>query len=234
MTTKLSRDTIAPFILAADAGYKARTLPAMQNLAKNGMQEDCARALETLDSITPAQWAHLETLKLGDDAVAGLERIARATNTKVPLRAAGLLAFLAGGAVPPASARTFCLAVGAVLAADCKTRDGLQWAVTRKGNENTSDGINVAVAGKLQKIGITSPASFDTQFSVSFSPDGLGSVFGLGIKGKKNEMPTINGNAPFARAIMSRLAALTEIEVRDLEEKVNKGKGKGNGKGKGK
>jgi hypothetical protein len=229
----INREMLASLVIKGNSAYLARTPEAQRNLNKAGIQKDCATALETVSNMSEAHFTQLNALALGPDAVAGLDRLAVASNVKTIKRAAQVLASLAGMGVPGGSGRTLFLAVGAVAVAGCKTRDGLQFAVTGKGNENTSDGINLTVARKLQRIGITSPASYATQYSVCFAPGAMGEVFGIGRKGKKGEMPEVNPQSPFARAILSRIASLTDIEIEKLSGD-DKGEGEGKGKTKGK
>lgn len=221
MKAKQIKTELVRALESANTAYLSRTPESARKVNKAGIQPDIAHALGTVEQIAPPQWDVLESLNIGRDMVRAINN----APVKVGKRFAQVLAVLAGGDAArhlKGSARTLFLAVGAVCVAGAKGRDGLQFAVTGKGNEHSSDQVSLAVARKMRKLGVTSPASFATQYSVCFAPSGMGAALGIGRKGKKGEMPEVNQDAPMTRAILARIASLTDEETQSV-----KGEGEG-------
>ena len=176
------------------------------------MQPDIANAIKTVEAMTPEHIAELNTLEIENSCIKGI----KVASVKACKRIAQVLAVTCGADASKnlkGSARTLFIVIGAVANADCKSRDGLLFAVTGRGNEHTSDGINLSIARNLQRMGVTSHRSFATQYSVCFAAGGLGDLLGVGHKGGKNELPIINFESKFVQAMLKRIASLTQIEI---------------------
>jgi hypothetical protein len=104
------------------------------------------------------------------------------------------------------SDRTTLLAVcGALMGAT--SRNAVHFAVTGKGDENTSDHVkNTARVRKLQKLfGLVGVTTVSTQLSRSFGKNGFCNILGMGVfeKGAKGTDPQLKVNAEnvFVRAL---------------------------------
>lgn len=226
MKTKQLQTEVSRALETANTSYIARTAPGAVKVNKNGIQPDIAHAQSTIATLTLAQWDSLATLDIGRDMV----RAIGSAPVKVAKRIAQVFAVLAGADASKhlkGSARTLFLSVGAVTLAGCKSRDGLSFAVCGKGNEHSSDSVNLTLSRQMQRMGVTSPASFATQYSVCFANQGMGAILGIGRKGKKGEMPEVNQDAPLTRAIVARINTLTEIETQAVKGSDEPGEGSG-------
>lgn len=149
-------------------------------LAGSGeFQADIYAGLKTFKSFTPAHMQGLEQLGVNWEKVAkGLQD---ATNVKIARRLPQFLLFIMtqDSKLLQGSALTglleFCgLAIGA------KTKEALFFASTGKGNENTSDVINVSRARAIRNaFGEVDTSSRGTQASVAFSKGGMLDILGI-------------------------------------------------------
>jgi len=195
------------------ANCEKRNKPVKLN--KSGLQPDIANAIDNASTLTDGQIDTLASLNLGDAMLQGLKK----ANVKTCKRIIQVLQVITGGDAAKhlkGSARTLFLSVGSIIVAKASTRDGLVFGVTGKGNEHSSDGINVTVARNLQRMGVTSPASFATQSSVCFAQGAMGDLLGVGRTGGKGALPIINEESPVTSAIIQRIAALTQIEMQAI------------------
>jgi hypothetical protein len=196
-------------LVAVNDAYVSRTPAHEQKLNSNGINADVNHALNTLAELSDAHFEQINKLGLEADFIKGF-KTAKLKTAKRMVQALAVLGGADASKYLKGSARTFFLVVGSIALASCKTRDGLVFAVTGKGNEHSSDGIDTIAARKLQKMGITSPQSLATQYSVACA---MGSLLGVCTKGKKNELPNVNTEHAVTRAIVSRIAQFTEIEM---------------------
>lgn len=221
MNGKQLKNAVSQALENATGEYVKRNKTVKLN--SKGIQPDIAHAMGTFSRMSDAQWEALAALDLARDAMKGL----RSAPVKVIKRILQVFDVTSG---KPANvdtlgggARTLYLCTGAIVSAGCTGRDGLQFAVTGKGNEHSSDQVSLAVARKMQKLGVTSPASFATQYSVCFAQSGMGHFLGMGTKGKKGMLPDLVKDAPFTKAILARIVNLTEIETQDIAVKQGEG-----------
>lgn len=197
-------------------------------LAGSGeMQSDIMNGLKTFKNMTPANMQSLE--QLGVDWGAVEKGLINTTNVKIARRLPQFLAFmvlhdakyLAGSVL--VAVLEFCgLAVGA------KTKDALLFASTNKGNENTSDVINVARIRKVQSVlGKRDASSRPTQASVTFSKGGILDILGIvkpwGRGNSAEAMPVIV-DTPLTRALCYLLETASDAKLDSWERAIEAGK----------
>jgi hypothetical protein len=218
--------TLVNAMQRASVAYCDRTPEGARKLNKHGVQVDCAHGIKTMQGLTEAQALAVEALPIEREVSQG---IAQATNVKVVKRIAQVVASLAGVEMNTrtlsGSARTLFLAVGAIKVAGATTRDGLVFAVTGKGNEHASEGVNVTAARKLQRMGVTSPASLGTQLSVCFADGAIGPLLSIGRRGEKNCLPVLNDESVFIGLILDRIAQATDVEIENVARALAGDKG---------
>lgn len=210
----MNKNELQQALIAANSAYIARKGSAAK-LNAAGVQDDIASALITCGRFSDANVSALAAIC---DLPAALRMIGQATNVKKALRALDLLALLAFDDLKfcRASAKVFVVEYAGLLTAGVKTRSGLRFVATGKGNENTSDEVKVTQAGKLRKaLGATSESSVLTQESVSWSKGGLGEIVGAivagsGARGKK---PEIIEEAPIVKALDNWFSKLTDGKI---------------------
>lgn len=161
----------------ANSAYVAR---GGNNLnPKTGLNPDIEKGMRYAQSLTAPQ---LETLaKLGCDWGQVANGIATATNIKKAMRAPLLLKFIVtgDGAALQGSAQTALLGFCALMIG-AKNRNGLNFTVTGKGDENTSDSVSLQRARAVQQaFGKVGASTAPTQLSVAFSVGGLLPMLGL-------------------------------------------------------
>lgn len=216
------KNVIIASLNSANVAYVARK---GLNLNKDGMNPDIASAISTISALSDATIASFS--KSCDISVA-MQRISAASNIKKALRAIDVLTLLATDDLKycRASAKVFIIEYAGLLTAGVKTRSGLQFVATGKGDENTSDSVSVQKAGKLRAaLGATARNSVQTQESVSWSKGGLGEILqaivpGTGARGK---MPEIVIDAQIHVALDSWFKKLTDSKI-SLIAKQNGGK----------
>lgn len=200
-------------LVAANAAYIARNAKPVLNDA--GIQKDIAGAMVTVNRFSEE---NITALSECCDLKEALRLIGQSTNVKKALRAIDVLALLAFDNLNymRSSAKVFVIEYAGLYIAEPKTRNGLRFIATGKGNENTSDEVKVTQAGKLRKaLGATSESSVLTQESVSWSKGGLGEILGAivpgtGARGKK---PEIVENAPILTAFDKWFSKLTDGKI---------------------
>lgn len=200
--------TIETAYSKANSAYNAR-----HNSESTTMQKDIAKGLSVFASFSEGQFLALE--KMGIDWASIEKGIAQATNVKVAMRLPMFLAFIVSGngAMLKGSAQTALIEYCALMLG-AKTKDALRFASTGKGDENTSDEINIAKARLIQKAFSTvSVGSRDTQASVSFSKGGLLSVLGMVTPWAKGAtMPGII-DCKLSRALSSLISTATDNTI---------------------
>lgn len=209
--SKFAQKSTVLALVAANATYVARTGSAAKVNA-SGVQPDIAHAIKTVEAFTAPQWDALNALGVSDAVNKGIKG---ASNVKVCKRIAQVLGFIATGDARyiKGSARTFLIDVAALHLAGAKSRDAMRYASTGKGNESTSDEINVSVARGLHRLGCTAPASEATQYSVSFAANGMGAILGVATKTGRGALPVVNVESPFFAPIIARVGALTSLDA---------------------
>lgn len=206
--TKFNAETLKNALVAANASYVARTPAAKLN--KAGLQNDIAKALAIVAKMTPAQIEAIEALEVGDSIIKGLTD---ATNTKKPMRTlqAVLFAVTGSGDYLKGSARTFILEFCGLAIAGAKTRAGLAYCATGKGDENTSDSVKTQKARAIMKaFGQVGVSTESTQNSVAFSQGGIAATLGVATKDKRTGMPTINLDNKVAQALDNIVKGMTD------------------------
>ena len=197
---KLNIETVKTALIAANAAYVARK-GEKANVNKSGINPDLAKALSIAGKVAPAQWAAIEALDVGDSIIKGLQD---ATNTKKPMRPlqAGVFALTGSGEYLKGSARTFILEFCGLAIAGAKTRAGLAFCATGKGNEHTSDEVKIQKARAIMRaFGQVGVSTESTQNSVAFSAGGIAATLGVAHKGKRSGMPEINLENKVAQAL---------------------------------
>lgn len=219
----LNIESVTVAMVAQNQSYIARKgINAALN--KNGMQGDIADGLKHWVGFTVPMYDELSKVGITEEQV--ITGIKNTRNVKVALRLPQILAFIATGSVThlQGSAKTLFYEVGA-LAMGAKTRAALFFAATGKGDENTSDVINVPAIRKLQKVaGLIGATTEQTQNSVSFAKDNLGDVLGIATKAGRNALPVVNTESPVLKALIARAATLSDLDFERLAEKGRKGK----------
>ena len=206
--TKFNAETLKNALVAANAAYIARTPAAKLN--KAGLQNDIAKALGIVAKMTPAQIEAIAALEVGDSIIKGLTD---ATNTKKPMRTlqAVLFAVTGSGDYLKGSARTFILEFCGLAIAGAKTRAGLAYCATGKGDENTSDNVKTQKARAIMKaFGQVGVSTESTQNSVSFSAGGIAATLGVATKDKRSGMPSINLDNKVAQALDNIVKGMTD------------------------
>jgi hypothetical protein len=206
---KVTSKKIQNCLIAANDTYIARTIAGKLKLNANGINADINHALNTLAEISDAQFDVINTLGIENHFIKAF-KTAKLKTAKRMVQALAVLGGADAAKYLKGSARTFFLVVGSVALASCKTRDGLAFAVTGRGNEHTSDGVDESAARKLHKMGITSPQSLATQYCVACA---MGSLLGCMTRGRKNEMPNVDQSHVVTRAIIARIASMTNFEI---------------------
>ena len=206
--TRFNADTLKNALVAANAAYIARTPDAKLN--KSGIQNDIAKALGIVAKMTPAQIEAIEALEVGDSIIKGLTD---ATNTKKPMRTlqAVLFAVTGSGDYLKGSARTFILEFCGLAIAGAKTRAGLAYCATGKGDESTSDNVKTQKARAIMKaFGQVGVSTESTQNSVSFSAGGIAATLGVATKDKRSGMPSVNLDNKVAQALDNIVKGMTD------------------------
>lgn len=196
----LNIETVKSALFAANAAYKARKGESA-NLNKSGINPDIAKALTIAGKVAPAQWVAIEALDVGESIIKGLTD---ATNTKKPMRTlqAVLFALTGSGEYLKGSARTFILEFCGLAIAGAKTRAGLAFCATGKGNESTSDEVKIQKARAIMRaFGQVGVSTESTQNSVAFSAGGIAATLGVAVKGRRSGMPEINLENKVAQAL---------------------------------
>ena len=216
----LNIETVKTAIIAANAAYVARK-GEKANVNKAGVNPDLAKALTIAGKVAPAQWAAIEALDISEQFVKGLQD---ASNTKKPMRTlqAVLFALTGSGEYLKGSARTFILEFCGLAIAGAKTRAGLAFCATGKGNEHTSDEVRIQKARAIMRaFGQVGVSTESTQNSVSFSKGGIAEVLGVAIKGKRSGMPEINLENKVAQALDKIVNGMTDGKLALLVAQAN-------------
>jgi len=200
---------------SANSAYIARHPNDANVSAKTGLNPSIEAGLNYAKAITEGRLEILEKLGVNWEEVA--KSIAGASNVKKAMRAPLLLNFIASGDAQylQGSAQTALLGFCALMIG-AKNRNGLYFTVTNKGDENTSDTINLNKAHEVQKafgkVGITTAP---TQISVAFSQGGLLPMLGLcGVmqKGADAALPDIINNK-LSRALVKLISTASNNTI---------------------
>lgn len=205
----LNIETVKTALFAANAAYVARK-GEKANVNKAGVNPDLAKALSIAGKVAPAQWAAIEALDVAPQLLKGLTD---ATNTKKPMRTlqAVLFALTGAGEYLKGSARTFILEFCGLAIAGAKTRAGLAFCATGKGNESTSDEVKMQKARAIiRAFGAVGVSTESTQNSVAFSAGGIAATLGVAHKGKRSGMPEINLENKVAQALDKIVSGMTD------------------------
>ena len=218
-------NTIKTAFAAQDARYKQnpKNAQAVEKLGTK-MQPDIQAGLATFLALTPGQVGALA--KLGIDWGKVSEGLSRATNVKVARRLPQFVAFIISGDARylQGSAQTALLEYCA-LCIGAKTKEALRFASTGKGDENTSDQINVSKARTLRNaFGEVKSSSRDTQASVSFSKGGLLDILGLVTPWAKGDTMPTPVDCKLSRALNSLVNSATESQIELWAATAKKGK----------
>lgn len=223
MKTNLIKGQVTQALTRVNAAYVTRE-GAGARLNKNGENADIATARKLFASFTDAQWEAVYNV-CGTAWVSGLGKTKLKTAKRLPL----VLSFIATGDVTDlkASARAFVLGLSALAVAGLVNKNGARFALTGRGDENTSDEVKaVDTARKLQRVlGLVGVGSFSTQWSVAFSDGNLGSVLGCGSHPKgSRDLPTVNLDSPVTVALLDRVSNLTDGQIDQLRDMIESGK----------
>lgn len=204
------KNAIINALTAANVSYIARTPAEKQNLTKTGIQKDIARAMGIANNISDAQASAIKALEVEDRIMSGING---ATNTKKPMRTleAVLFSITGDGRFLKGSAKTFILEFCGLVIAQPKTRAGLAFCATGKGNESTSDEVKVSQARKIIKaFGEIGVSTESTQNSVSFSKGGIADVLGIARKDSRTGLPVVNLENKVAQKLDEIVKGMTD------------------------
>jgi hypothetical protein len=109
---------------------------------------------------------------------------------------------------------------GAVALCDAKNVNGIRFVTTGAGDENTSDSVAIEKmrSNIATVLGKTAPASFATQYSVAYGRNGMCAALGMGSKGARGALPTLDLTNPVTVATLTALRNLSGIAVSDLAD----------------
>lgn len=209
---KFSQTSIVTALNSANSAYIARK-GASANLNKSGFNPDINKALQIVALITDAQIKAISALEIDAQIIAGLKD---ATNTKKPMRTLQALMFTitGNGAYLKGSARTFLIEFCALVIAGAKTRSALAYSATGKGDDSTSDEINVTKARMINRaFGAIGVSTEQTQNSVSFSKGGIAETLGIARKTARQDMPVIDLSNKVAQALNAMVAGMTDSKI---------------------
>lgn len=217
MTTEIS-NSVAQALLTIEANEQALAKAESRYLSKNP-QDKAGNALTASDDIAKARkfisvenLAHFESMlgKAGIDVSAWVTAVADRLPVKAIMRAYEFNNALHSGDYKLLDATT-CNTILANVGAGAVSRDAVSFAVTGKGDANTSDLVkNVELCGKIrrvfEKVGVgTEP----TQVSRSFGINGFCGALGIGqfvIDEKSGDRTlTVNAKSPFYRKVFSMI-----------------------------
>lgn len=157
---------------------------------KTGIQKDIERAYGFARSMSQAQLDEIVKLQAHTRLLEGLKD---ASSSKKPMRVLQALLFIltGSGKYLTGSSKTFLLAYCGLIFAGAKTKDGMRFCVTGKGDEHTSDQVfSTAKATKIRNaFGAVSEASYKTQKSVSFGGKGGDIASSLGLAKTTRDLP---------------------------------------------
>lgn len=171
-------ETVKTAFATANKGYCARN-PEKGEALKGNLQEDIKAGFAVFAEFTPSQITALGKLGVNWERVASM--LGSASNVKIARRLPQFIGFIitGDGKYLKASAQTALIEYCA-LCIGAKTKEALRFASTGKGDESTSDVINVSRARDIQKaFGKVNSSSRETQASVSFSKGGILDILGL-------------------------------------------------------
>jgi hypothetical protein len=216
---KLTLKNLTSAIMQANDAYVTREGSAAV-LNKSGVQPDCAAGIATLETLTGAQWEKINALGIARAFVTAMQ----SAPVKVCKRFPQLLGFLASDdhRMLKGSARTAVLVTGAVALCDAKNVNGIRFVTTGAGDENTSDSVSIEKmrSNIATVLGKTAPASFATQYSVAYGRNGMCAALGMGSKGARGALPTLDLTNPVTVATLTALRNLSGIAVSDLADAV--------------
>lgn len=210
MKNNITIESLQNALAAANVAYVARK-GETANINKTGINPDIAGAAKLVAALTAPQLARINELVPNLPAA-----IKDATSTKKPLRTLQALLFsiTGDGNFIKGSARTFFLEYLGLALAGAKTRDGLAYSATGKGNESTSDEVKVSQVKKIQKafgaVGVSTEA---TQNSVAFSKGGIAEALGVARKDSRKGMPIVDLNAPVTIALDETIKTMTDGKI---------------------
>lgn len=199
-------------VISANTAYSTRK-GANAVLNAKGIQADLSVALDIIAGLTDGQISAISALEITPKIIAGLHD---ATNTKKPMRTLqGLLFALTGdGKFLKGSARTFILEFCGLVVGGAKTRAGLAFCATGKGDESTSDEVKIIKARQIMKVfGVVSASSEQTQNSVAFSRGGIAETLGVARKDTRTGMPVINLENRVALALDAIVRNMTDSKL---------------------
>jgi hypothetical protein len=207
------RASIASSFVSANNAYIARNgVNAVLN--KNGMQADIEKGLKFYNDLTDAQLDVLTSYGVNHASV--IDSIAKSSNVKKAVRIPQFLGFIASGngALLQASAQTAMLGFCALMIG-AKNKNGLNFTVTGKGDENTSDALpSIAKARKVQDFfGVVGVSSAQTQLSVAFSKGGILPTLNLcNAMSKGDNLPVINNN-DLSKALIKLITSASDSTI---------------------
>ncbi len=215
MNKTLTIDLIRNAYALGNAAYRAR------NPESGTDSKDIANGLARFERFSAAQWAGIAALGIDASIVEG---IANTGNVKVLLRLPQLIDYLVTGdhRALQGSAKTAVVEALAI-EAGAKTRDALRFAATGKGDENTSDQIDVSKARAfVRALGGTliSASTEPTQNSVAFARGNLLAILGIAHKTDRRGMPELNRDSGLYRAIAKHVNRISERDLIALSEET--------------
>lgn len=205
-------ESIKTAFATANSAYVSRN-PEKGEALKGNMQDDIKAGLAVFLEFSPAQVSQLG--KLGVSWANVGQGLGAATNVKVARRLPQFLGFAitGDGRYLKGSTKTAILEYCA-LCIGAKTKDALRFASTGKGDENTSDVINVAKARALRDaFGAVKASSRDTQASVSFSKGGLLHLLGLVEPWAKGDTMPAPVDCKLARTLNALINGATQGQI---------------------
>jgi len=218
-----TRESITAAFTAANAAYVTRNGEKAQVNEKTGFNDSIYAGFQTALKFTDAQLHAVDTgLGLTWESIA--QAIAGASNVKKAMRIPQFLLFCVSGDgnALRGSAKTAFLAFAALMC-EAKTRAGIAFGVTGKGNEHTSDAIRGYENARkvLAKMGGVDSASAPTQISVAMSRGGILPALGVcEAMPKGAPVPAINGDSKLAQTLATIIAGLQEGTIDLLAEQA--------------
>jgi len=218
-----TRDAIKAAFINANAAYVKRNGEKAQVNEKTGFNDSIYSGFQTALKFTDAQ-LHAVDSGLGLTWANIANAIANASNVKKAMRIPQFLLFCVSGdgSALKGSAKTAFLAFASLMC-EAKTRAGITFGVTGKGNEHTSDAIRGYENAKkiLAKMGGVDSASASTQISVAMTTGGILPALGVcAAMPKGAPVPAINPDSKLAQTLATVIAGLQDGSIDLIAEQA--------------
>lgn len=218
-----TRQDITAAFVNANAAYVSRNGEKAQVNEKTGFNDSIYTGYQTALKMTDAQ-LHAVTEGLGLTWEQVAQAIAGASNVKKAMRIPQFLLFCVtgDGNALRGSAKTAFLAFASLMC-EAKTRAGITFGVTGKGNEHTSDAIRGYENARkiIAKMGGVDSASAPTQISVAMSKGGILPALGVcEAMPKGAPAPAINPESKLAQTLATVISAMRDGSIDLLAEQA--------------